>query len=151
MLLLHKSISHHLPTKNDTHDVTAPPPSRLLLPSRNQGSMASESSSTTPPHSPVSRRLPTRSSSTTGASSSSGARCGTGLLPAPPPGGRGTDASSPAGGSADNGSIGPDGAVPLPIASDMEAAPLIASDWNWDEDALDAQLFSFLLDTPQSG
>lgn len=36
-------------------------------------------------------------------------------------------------------------------AQEGGVSPLMTSDWNWDEQALDAQLFSFMLDGPSSG
>ena len=42
-------------------------------------------------------------------------------------------------------------AVSTGFTSDMVATSLVTSDWNWEEDALDAQLFSFLLEGPVSG
>lgn len=40
-----------------------------------------------------------------------------------------------------------DAPVSTGMSSDMVAPPLLTSDWKWDEQALDAQLFSFMLDS----
>lgn len=40
-----------------------------------------------------------------------------------------------------------DAAVSTGVNNDMVASSLMTSDWKWDEQALDAQLFSFMLDS----
>lgn len=68
---------------------------------------------------------------------------GAGSLPAPPPNPSGRGGASP---------VGPGGrGVFGGIGNDRPASPpTLASDWDWDADTLDAQLFSFLLDPEES-
>lgn len=86
-----------------------------------------------------------------GATTTARARTGDGPLPAPQPDNgtaatRGAEALGSGNGMMTSQQYG----VPLP-RSDGDTPTLMNADWNWDEDKLDAQLFSFLLDTPQSG
>ncbi|CAM9906837.1 unnamed protein product [Ectocarpus sp. 8 AP-2014] len=86
-----------------------------------------------------------------GATNTARARTGDGPLPAPPPDNvtaatRGAEALGSGNGMMTSQQYG----VSLP-RSDGDTPTLMNADWNWDEDKLDAQLFSFLLDTPQSG
>lgn len=79
------------------------------------------------------------------------ARPGDAPLPAPPP------APAPAGGAASGAetlggnSSGINGVVSSSPRSDMDTPNLMNADWSWDEDTLDAQLFSFLVDAPPPG
>ncbi|CBN74057.1 hypothetical protein Esi_0012_0109 [Ectocarpus siliculosus] len=86
-----------------------------------------------------------------GATNTAKARTGDGPLPAPPPD-NGTAAThgAEALGSGNGMMTSQQYGVSLP-RSDGDTPTLMNADWNWDEDKLDAQLFSFLLDTPQSG
>lgn len=92
------------------------------------------------------------SSSGGGATTTARSRTGDGPLPAPPPdngtaaAARGAEALESGNGMMTSQQYG----VSLP-RSDGDTPTLMNADWNWDEDKLDAQLFSFLLDTPQSG
>ncbi|CAB1119667.1 unnamed protein product [Ectocarpus sp. CCAP 1310/34] len=86
-----------------------------------------------------------------GATTAARATTGDGPLPAPPPD-NGTAATrvAEAVGSGNGMMTSQQYGVSSP-RSDGDTPTLMNADWNWDEDKLDAQLFSFLLDTPQSG
>lgn len=92
------------------------------------------------------------STSGSGGTTTARARTGDGPLPAPPPDNgtavatRGAEALGSGNGMMTSQQYG----VSSP-RSDGDPPTLMSADWNWDEDKLDAQLFSFLLDTPQSG
>lgn len=84
-----------------------------------------------------------------GGSSSGSIRPAAGSLAVPAPGRGGAEVPIADVANTTPGSrAGQEGVVPPPMASDGEAPPLIGGDWNWDEDAFDAQLFNFLLDAP---
>ncbi|CAM9284203.1 unnamed protein product [Ectocarpus sp. 4 AP-2014] len=85
-----------------------------------------------------------------GATTDARARTGDGPLPAPPPD-NGTAATRgvEALGSGNGMMTSQQDGVSLP-RSDGDTPTLMNADWNWDEDKLDAQLFSFLVDTLQS-
>lgn len=102
----------------------------------------------------------TRSPGTPGSSSNGATGLGAPMLPAPPPTGvREAGDLDPAmgnslggvgsgGGGSGQGGLSP----PSVLATDVDGPqPLISNDLYWDDDTLDLQLFSFLLDAPPHG